>query len=74
MQHYNINNTNQETNYRYEPEWYNENINMQSKIEIIFWCKVLNCEKNDLIKAVSEAGVSPRSVNNYLIRNNLKKN
>jgi hypothetical protein len=56
-----------------EPEWYSEYIILTSKVEIRFWCKMLECSEHSLIRAVNTMGNSAKAVNSYLELNRLKE-
>jgi len=55
-----------------EPEWINNIIRLDNNVEIAFWCKVLNCTKENLIFAISRIGHSPKRVNYFLQLNRLQ--
>jgi len=48
-------------------------IDIGKPAEIKKWCKTLNCDEKDLIKAVIEIGPLAHIVNDYLQLNRLKK-
>jgi hypothetical protein len=41
--------------------------------EVAYWCNVLMCEKEDLIKSVMSIGNSAKMVDDFLILNRRKK-
>jgi hypothetical protein len=57
-----------------EPEWYKETIFLTSKVDVTFWCKMLNCNERNLHKAIGIIGNSPKLVNKFLELNRLKEN
>ncbi|MCE3227498.1 MAG: hypothetical protein K0S32_2049 [Bacteroidetes bacterium] len=57
-----------------EPEWYQQKIFLSSKVDRMFWCKMLNCNERNLQKAIGIIGNSPKLVNKFLELNRLKEN
>ena len=56
-----------------ETELKPETILLNDQLSIDLWSELLNCEKQDLLKAISVMGNSVRAVDDYLILNRRKK-
>jgi hypothetical protein len=41
--------------------------------ELNYWCKVLECEKEDLVSAMQRIGNSAKMVDDFLVLNRRKK-
>lgn len=50
-----------------------QNITHNGKPSLEEWSMILNCEKDDLLKAMSIMGSSVRAVDDYLVLNRRKK-
>lgn len=50
-----------------------EKILLNDELSIEAWSDILNCEKQDLLQAMSVMGNSVRAVDDYLILNRRKK-
>jgi hypothetical protein len=50
-----------------------EKILPDDKLSLEVWCDILNCEKQDLLQAMSVMGNSVQAVDDYLILNRRKK-
>jgi hypothetical protein len=48
-------------------------INIGDAGEIKYWCKVLQCEKEDLVSAMQRIGNSAKMVDDFLVLNRRKK-
>ena len=48
-------------------------INMGDAQEMTYWCKVLECEKEDLVSAMQRIGNSAKMVDDFLVLNRRKK-
>ena len=55
-----------------KPDWYFKTIDLKSRVEVKFWCQMLQCSEKSLLKAVSEIGHTPQLVDHYLELNRLK--
>jgi hypothetical protein len=56
-----------------ETELIPEKILLNDKLSLEAWSDILNCEKQDLLKAMSVMGNSVQAVDDYLILNRQKK-